>query len=122
MRDNKSKRGQKGLVMRKIIIIFLCLSILGCASINKTMRSWVGHHKSELILKWGPPSRTADDGKGGEILIYEYQRNLGQEPGTVRSSGGQIVYTEPTQRTYIATRMFWVDEKGIIYSWRWKGL
>jgi hypothetical protein len=36
-------------------------------------------------------------------------------------AGGVVFYTAPqsTQRT--ATRMFYVNSEGVIYSWRWQG-
>ena len=103
--------------------IFLCLLFLivlvGCASISRKMDSWKGHHKSELIASWGPPSRVTSDGKGGEILIYEYDRNFGQTRGQIYSDGS---YTAPRQNRYTAYRMFYVDGNGYIYNWRWQGL
>jgi len=87
------------------------------------MQSWVGSHKSELYQSWGPPTRITDDGKGGEILIYETYVNTGQTSGEVRTdSRGTISYTNPQQTGYVRTRMFYVDKNGIIYHWRWQGL
>jgi len=97
---------------------------LGCASLtpSKAMQSWVGSQQSQLILSWGPPTRSTSDGAGGTILIYEYDRNTGQIPGrAVRNLDGSISYTAPQATGYVATRMFWVDAKGVIYYWRWQG-
>lgn len=62
-------------------LISFTLLVQGCASTQKIMDSWLGHHQSDLIASWGPPTRTASDGKGGSILIYEQYVNLGQSPG-----------------------------------------
>ena len=35
------------------------------------MDSWVGSTKAMLISQWGSPTRVADDGQGGEILVYD---------------------------------------------------
>jgi hypothetical protein len=35
------------------------------------MNSWLGSTKQSLIMGWGPPARTADDGAGGDIGIRE---------------------------------------------------
>lgn len=35
------------------------------------MDSWLGHMKQKLIMAWGPPTKTAPDAQGGEILIYD---------------------------------------------------
>jgi hypothetical protein len=77
----------------------LLASLAGCsfATTSDAMQSWVGNTQHDLILKWGPPTRTASDGAGGVVF-----------------------YTAPqsTQRT--ATRMFYVNREGVIYSWRWQ--
>ena len=86
---------------------------------NKLMASWVGSHQSDLIAKWGPPSRTASDGNGGSILIYEA---MGQIPGQVyRVPFGGLNYTAP-QQVARWSRMFYVNPQGVIYRWRWQGL
>lgn len=96
----------------------------GCASkINETMQSWVGHHQADLIASWGPPNQRASDGKGGEILIYISQVDMGQTPGRATTDYfGNVTYTAPTQNSYQRTRMFYIDQDGYIYHWRWKGL
>ncbi len=101
------------------ILVSSVLATLGCASVNSQMQSWVGHHQSELIASWGPPDRTASDGNGGVVLIYGSYRDFGQTPGKVYSDGS---YTAPRANGYYATRMFYVNADGVIYSWRWKGL
>jgi hypothetical protein len=110
--------------LQAIILVFAVVLAGGCASrINNTMQSWVGHHQSDLIASWGPPQSTASDGKGGTILIYQSYVNLGQTPGQVTATGyGNYYYTAPQQNGYGRSRMFYVDENGIIYSWHWKGL
>ena len=37
--------------------------------INTTMNSWKGTHYSEMMLKWSPPTYSADDGRGGNTCI-----------------------------------------------------
>ena len=106
------------------VLLLLCFSFCGgCASsINKVMESWTGSHQSDLIASWGPPTRTASDGKGGEVLIYEAYVDLGQTPGTAYvDPWGNVRYTAPRQNGYTRVREFYVDQNGIIYSWRWQG-
>ena len=86
-------------------LLLLGLLCTSCAARNnKLMQSWVGSHQSQLILSWGPPNQTTSDGAGGTILIYAAERRI------------------PDDNVYIATRMFYVNPSGIIYSWRWQGL
>ena len=115
--------------LRKNIIFVLFLfsiNLLGCTGgqkITDAMTSWVGHHQSELIAVWGPPDRTDSDGMDGKILIYEKFRILEQtKKKTHVGESGYITYTKAKKRGYTATRMFYVNSEGIIYSWHWHGL
>ena len=116
---------------RSAALILVAVLCAGCSTINKRMESWVGHHQSDLIRSWGPPQRTASDGKGGSILIYEQYVNMGQKPGIIQPANplsvfpaGQpaLQYTAPQQRGYNRTRMFYVNPSGRIYTYRWQGL
>lgn len=112
--------------IHKSVYLFIVLFLLGgCSSgeeISKVMDSWVGSHYSDMMLKWGPPTYSTSDGKAGQILVYQYDRRGGQIPGYVTEIGGTVFYTAPQNVSYVAERMFYVNEKGIIYSWRWQGL
>lgn len=88
---------------------------------NAAMDSWVGSHKSEIILQKGPPDRVASDGLDGEILIWEGTRTItsgGSAWPTVDGKG--YIYTAPVTVTKDWYRMYYVNSSGIIYSWRWK--
>lgn len=135
--------------MKKILtaLISFCVfsSFLGCASINKTMESWMGHNVNDLIASWGPPQQTMSDGQGGQIFIYTQTRqwtNPGQATtntfgqvntygsyygnnysgNTYGSAQSTTTYTPPKTYGYRSQRMFWVDSNGRIYRWAWKGL
>ena len=85
-------------------LLFSALLCTSCATRSRMMESWMDNHQSQLILSWGPPNRTASDGAGGTILIYEEAVQVTDDDG------------------YTATRMFYVNPSGIIYAWRWQGL
>ena len=110
-------------ISRCIVPAALIAIATGCTSPSTVMQAWVGHHQGDLIQSWGPPTRTTSDGRGGEILVYEYDRNMGQIPGrAVRNYDGSVSYTSPQSNGYVASRMFWVNKEGIIYTWQWKGM
>ncbi len=90
--------------------------------IDGIMDSWVGHYQSELIACWGPPTEIVPDGKGGCMLIYESLKGTWGDLEENRIVGGANYSTRPRQPGYAATRTFYVNEKGIIYSWKWSGL
>lgn len=109
--------------MKKLITgILFIVSLSTCKIINKAMDSYVGHTKQELYQSMGPPTRITSDGGGGEIIIYETYVRLQQTPGQVYGDDGQVTYTTPQNNGYTRSRMFYVNSKGIIYSWRWSGL
>ena len=65
--------------MRNVtLFVLLVLLSLGTActgrgkKITSAMDSWMGSHYSELLKSWGPPDRTSEDGKGGQILVWDY--------------------------------------------------
>ena len=105
--------------------ILLILTSAACVStekINSMMASWEGRHQSELIAKWGPPDQVTTDGKSGSIVVYEEYINLGQSGGHGRlDSSGNVHYTPGSHNGYTRQRSFYVDSKGYIYRWRWKG-
>lgn len=134
--------------MKKILSasIYFCVfsSFWGCASVNKSMASWMGNNVNNLVASWGPPQQTMSDGQGGQILIYTQTRqwtNPGQATtntyGQANTSGSYYgntysgntygsaksttTYTPPQTHGYSAQRMFWVDSNGRIYRWAWKG-
>lgn len=109
----------------KKIILLVCIALLaGCAGkINETMESWVGSHESELIASWGPPQQVSGNGQGGKILVYQNYVNLGHTQGVATSDGyGNTRFSMPQSRGYSRTRMFYVNEAGYIYSFRWQGM
>ena len=96
--------------IRATIALVLFFALTGCGSINATMQSWQGKPAHNLIMKWGPPTRTITDGAGGQVLTYDYW-----VPRTFIPYLGWI-------GGYTATRSFYVNAEGVIYNWRWQGL
>jgi len=101
------------------------------------MQSWQGNHYGELIAKWGPPQMVFDDGYEGRILIYTARRQfIAPGKSTTYTTGRATAYdnliwgsaTSTTYYTpaktygYTAYRMFWINKKGRIYRWAWRGL
>jgi hypothetical protein len=130
------------LKMRKPILLMLLLAISvtpSCAlRVSKTMKSWTGHHYSELLGSWGPPEQVFDDGNGGRMLIWTQQRTFYTVPAQAVTqtnlratiydnmiwgqANSVTTYTPARISGYTAWRMFSIDSTGYIYSWRWKGL
>ena len=92
------------------------------AAIDRIMASWVGHYQSELIARWGPPTKIVPSERGGKIIIYESLKGTWGNRRDDRIVGGAQYPTTSRQPGYAATRTFYVNQKGIIYSWKWSGL
>ena len=123
--------------IQRLVLLLIITAITGCASIDKTMESWMGHHQSDLIASWGPPQQVMDDGQGGKIFVYAATRSF-TSPGTSTttvtgsaygygntaygSATGYTTYNPPQTTSYDAYRMFWIDSNGRIYRWAWRGL
>lgn len=92
------------------------------SKIDRIMDSWVGHYQSELVAYWGTPTEIVSDGKGGSVVIYESLKGTWGNLRDKRIVGGTHYPTKSRQPGYAATRIFYVNEEGIIYSWKWSGL
>ena len=107
---------------KNIKVMLLALFFVSCAfqtqqdKMNEIMKSWEGHHKSDLIQKWGPAHNISEDGKGGQVYSYYYSAN---NTATTSEVFGVLL---TRNNSYIAERHFYVNESGYIYYWRWKGL
>lgn len=108
--------------MKQVFIFtlsFCLVHFLSCIAPKKVMSSWVGKTKAEFYQSWGAPNSKTDDGQGGEILIYSSVVSIGQKSGTLYNNGnGEMTYTTPPNRQYSRIKMFYVNSKGIIYSWK----
>ena len=129
-------------MIKRCLIIFLTLSLLGCAykSTSQIMNSWMGSHISQVIQSWGPPTQITPDGAGGHIYIWRPQPMAPPPPtiqkhGTVRWNAllQQYEYVEETSPTQTLNstlqkiaidmhnksyKMFYVRPNGIVYHWR----
>lgn len=81
------------------LTVFAAFLLTSCTSERKVMDSWINNTKRDLVLKWGPPARTASDANGGEIYIYESR---------------SMVYNVVRYNH----RMFYINSDDKIYFWR----
>lgn len=124
--------------MKRATLLVLALFVsIGCGRINTMMKSWVGHHYSELLMSWGPPQAVYDDGRGGRILVYTQERQWTTPGRAVTTTTGSatvydnwiwgqaqsVTYFQPGGTSgYTAYRMFQINSSGYIYNWSWRGL
>jgi hypothetical protein len=101
------------LILKIAIIVFIFQSCVVGKKTSENMESWKGSHISDVIASWGPETKITGDGKGGEIYTWE---NRWQTNAYYGYNG---VYQPPTNRSCV--KSFYINEKKIIYSWRWQG-
>ena len=115
------------------VLLLLCSIVsLGCAArINKMMATWEGQPVTELVAKWGPPTSVVDDGNGGKILTYTTFVTTYHEPAKSQTTGRvdpngnvNVTTTHTPEQTsgYNRQRVFFVNSRGIVYRWSWRGL
>ena len=143
---------QRSTTVTQVFVVPLFTLILICstgcmtaAKMNKTMSSWQGADVNYLIARWGPPTQVMQDGQGGRIFIYTYDRSYtsagvatttttGNANGTATTNGGNTsvnvygqsnsttVYTPGQTAEWKVYRMFWIGPRGHVYRWSWRGL
>lgn len=93
--------------------------------IKQVMASWLGYDISQVIQKWGPADKIADDEAGGKIYIWEQQmtKRVPEFRTEYPPAGGMLQSFPKRTTTYVPTnytfrKMFYVREDGIIYHWR----
>ncbi|OXA87267.1 hypothetical protein SAMN06265346_10636 [Flavobacterium hercynium] len=74
--------------MRKIFLVTLILIFhLSCSGTKSTTAQWVGKPKQDLVKSWGPPVRTIENYKDGEVLIYGDQIYTNSGNGSSNNTG-----------------------------------
>ena len=88
----------------RIIVFWAALIVVcaGCSSLDSKMKSYVGHHRDQLIQLWGPPTQEVKLSTGGHSLAYVNQWS--------DRSG-----------LYTCRKVFNTDEQDIIRSWAYSG-
>ena len=79
-------------------------------------KKWLGATKEDLLLEWGPPTKTAFDDHGNEILTYESYETI--DP-TMKQDMSTLEITFTPYKIITMINEFYIDEDGIIYSYDW---
>jgi len=102
----------RSLALTSLVLLLLFSS--GCRRSGEELtaicQGWIGAHKSDIIAEWGPPLRSVDDGRGGEVLTWE--RDFGTESYRLLGSNTDVQRFERFH--------FWINKQGNIYSYRWE--
>lgn len=107
----------------KIVSIFISIFLIGCAThtqnVQQThvdytlterrgMHAWKGQHISEVVKKWGQPSKIAEQNSGGKIYTWKHIVGITTFPdGKLR---GRLDTLIPIIHLY-------THDDGIVYHW-----
>lgn len=86
--------------MKGTLVLLCAVLLTGCLS--KTMSSWVGESRDNLIQRWGPPTSEAKLANGGTSLVYV---NTWSDQFSIQT----------------CRKIFNTDAQGIIQSWSYYG-
>jgi len=129
--------------MKKIIWLFLCMGLCGCATTAKyeaKLNTWVGSSEDSLIAAWGVPNKTYDlrDGKraieyvrknivqtGGYLYTTPQTTYYSGRKGSKLYSGTSTTYVtevQPVQKfKYSCKTSFMLNNDGKVESWHHEG-
>lgn len=104
----------------------LAVLLLSCSAgyaqskrkIQKEMDSWMGATKKELLMSYGPASRTTSDGDGGEILVFSDQV-VHDNPSLVSDGNGGLQVQQNMPYVYYRHKMYYINSSGRVYHWRY---
>ena len=118
----------------KHCIVFVLLPLMACGpSTKEIMNSWKGQHISKVVRSWGPPKKVVSDAADDTIHIWSDRVFLPLTDTVLKTDA--TVYHKPYSSTVKSTstytpplaidgdkiRMFYVNSRGIVYSWRAQG-
>lgn len=75
---------------------------------------WIGREYAEIVMAFGAPTRSADDGKNGQIYVYEDIRTI-VSTSTSHNEVMHSVDTETSERTERDFTEFYVGPSGECY-------
>lgn len=126
--------------MRYLLALALLSGMLaGCATVRQSgqsqaeiLDSWKGHHYSELIQSWGPPTHVYDNGLSGVMLVYSEIRQVRRpNSGALARAGMQATSgvdlcsqggCDPASGATVTAQqsydMLYVNPQGTIYNWQ----
>jgi hypothetical protein len=89
--------------------------------IDTGMKSWVGKSETELVAKWGAPSRSYKTMDGSRELTWIYSRTS-SSPGYVwYDYWGRAHYSHPRKHESKLERSFTIAADGIVTHYHWAG-
>ncbi|MEP7234390.1 MAG: hypothetical protein ABI778_03750 [Ignavibacteriota bacterium] len=90
-------------------------------AIEKGMKSWVGKSETELVGKWGVPSKSYKTIDGSRELTYVYVHHGNSGGYAWRDYWGNVYWSNPNRYQTKTTRSFTIDPSGTVIGYHWDG-
>ena len=91
------------------------------AEIDASLKSWVGKSETELVAKWGAPTKSYKTMDGSRELTYIYT-HTSNSPGMMwRDYWGNLHYSHPVRNQSKTERSFTIDPSGTVIEYHWVG-
>jgi hypothetical protein len=91
------------------------------AEIENGMKSWVGKSETELVAKWGAPTKSYKTTDGSRELSYIYTHTSSSPGYAWRDYWGNVHFSHPIRNQTKTERSFTVDPDGTVIAYSWKG-
>jgi hypothetical protein len=89
--------------------------------IEKGLKSWVGKSETELVAKWGAPSKSYKTMDGSRELTYIYHHTSNSPGYAWRDYWGNLHFSHPVRHQTKTERSFTVDPSGTVIGYHWDG-
>jgi hypothetical protein len=89
--------------------------------IEKGMKSWIGKNETELVAKWGAPTKSYKTMDGSRELTYLYHHTSSTPGYSWYDSWGFLHVSHPTRHQRTTERSFTIDQKGTVMAYHWEG-
>jgi hypothetical protein len=108
--------------MKQTLLIFLIISLESCYEYRQLPNSVIldkykGLSEHQILLDWGPATRTTSDGNGGKILEYKKE----SDPTTVTGLYEDVshhVYTVAQTHSNEWYVQFYINKNDSVYTYR----
>src|SRR2546421_12694955 len=117
--------------MKNITYIFITIVffLIGCGpslqeqhdEIEKALKSWFGKSETELVAKWGAPTKSYKTMYGARELTYIYRHTASSPAYAWYDYWGNAHFSRPVRHQRTTERSFTVDQTGTVIAYHWEG-
>ena len=112
-----------------VLSLFLCFFFVNCGpsqeqqreEIDKAMKSWVGKSETQLVARWGAPTKSYKTMDGSRELTYIYTHTSSSPGYAWYDYWGNLHASRPRKHQSKTERDFTIDPSGTVIAYHWDG-